>query len=130
MNKDFDELYNEFFGGKGKDDDDEMKRAKKLIENLNNFDDADIDGFNPYENELGEADEVHTFIENGYTFKKSTWNLEEGQVVKVEMTSSPMDIGFTPKKKLTLEEKLSLAIENEEYEEAAILRDNINLKKR
>jgi len=127
MFEDFDELYDRFFGGKGKGDSDEEKKAKRLIDNLNNFDDANVDGFNPFESDLGEADEVETFDENGYTFQRSVWNLKEGQIVKVEMVSSPMDVGFTPrvKKKLTLEDKLEIAVKNEEYEEAARLRDKI-----
>lgn len=131
MIEDFDELYNRFFGDKVKGDSDEMKKAKKLIDNLNDFDDANMSGFNPYENDLGEPDEVETFEEKGYQFQRSTWNLKEGQIVKVEMVSSPLDVGFTShiKKKLTLEEKLEIAVKNEEYEEAVKLRDEINSKK-
>lgn len=129
MGKDFDELYNEFFGGKGKGDNDKIRKAKKLIENLNNFDDANVEGFNPYENELGEPDEEEIFEENGYKFLKSIWNLEQGQVVKVEMIASPMDTGFTPKKKMSLEDKLAIAVENEDYEQAVIIRDMISKKK-
>jgi hypothetical protein len=132
MFDDFDELFNRFFSDKGdKNESDEAKRTRRLIDRLNNFDDMNLEGFNPYENDLGEPDEVETYEEKGYTFQRSTWNLESGSIVKVEMVSLPTDGEFEPKvnKKLTLQEKLEIALECEDYEEAIKLRDEINQKK-
>ena len=129
MIDDFDELFNRFFGNKGdKNEGDEGKKARRLIDRLNNFDDMDLSGFNPYENDLGEPDEIITYEEKGYTFQKSIWNLEAGSIVKVEMVSTPMDGDYEPKvnEKLTLEERLEIALECEDYEEAIKLRDEIN----
>jgi len=125
----FDELYNDFFSGrnknKDKDNDDPFERMRKLVNSLNNFNEIDSDGTNPLEEDLGVPDESYEFEENGYTYVKRVWNLEHGSVVKIEMVDSPLDIGFTPKKKLSIEDKLELAVQEERYEDAAKLRDKI-----
>ncbi len=128
MFEDFDELYERYFGKKNKfEENDEMKKMKNLVDKLN-FE--DITGEESSEDELGEPNECVTFEENGYTFEKCIWNLEHGTVVKVQMISSPMDTGFINKPtKKTLDERLAIAIEEERYEDAAKLRDEINARK-
>jgi len=131
MGKDFDELFNNFFNNEGDNNEgNKDKKSRNLIDRLNNFEDENFPGFNPHENELGEPDKVETYKDKGYTFKRSTWELESGSIVKMEMISAPMDIGVNPrvKKKLTLDAKLEIALEDEDYEEAIRIRDKINKK--
>lgn len=131
MGKDFDELFNNFFNNEGDNNEgNKDKKSRNLIDRLNKFEDENFPGFNLHENELGEPDKVDTYKDKGYTFKRSTWELESGSIVKMEMISAPMDIGVNPrvKKKLTLDAKLEIALEDEDYEEAIRIRDKINKK--
>lgn len=129
MFEDFDSLFNRYFGNRD-DEDEHMKKMKKLVDRLNNFDDVTGDAANNLQDrELGEPDEEIYFEENGYSFKKSVWNIEGGSIVKVEMVSSPLDnMGREPrhvKRKLSLQDQLELAVKEERYEDAAKLRDEI-----
>jgi hypothetical protein len=129
MFNEFDDLFDKYFNN----NDDPFKRMRNLVNRLNDFESIDDNGGNPHERELGEPDEVTEFNENGYTFRRSVWDTEGGSIVKVEMVSSPLDIGFTAKRDkngLSLDAKLKIAIENEDYEKAAELRDKINGKKK
>tara|TARA_R110001606_G_scaffold130253_2_gene265597 strand:+ start:318 stop:719 length:402 start_codon:yes stop_codon:yes gene_type:complete len=129
MIDDFDELFDKFFNDKG--DKNKSKKIRSLIDRLNSFDDVNPTRFNPDENELGEPDEVDTYEDNGHTFQRSTWNLKQGSIVKIEILESNIDIGFdsTVNKKLTLDEKLEIALECENYEEAIIIRDKMKKNK-
>jgi hypothetical protein len=112
MFENFDDLFDEFFGGKPRrvrkpkkdlsdffkelrkemeGDKEEWDRMKNLADKLNNFEDLHGEHMdNPHEKELGEPDEVITFEENGYVFEKRIWNLKHGQMVKVNMVFSPL----------------------------------------
>lgn len=124
MFDDFDSLFNDFFNERK---DNSIDRLKKIIDSLNNPIDSEGDSFK--EEDLGEPTSVIEYTENGYTFKKSIWELEHGSIVKVEMVSSDLDSGFRNNDVvLSLEEKLELAIKDERYEDAAKIRDEIKLK--
>jgi hypothetical protein len=127
MFNDFDDLFDDFFGKKSNDP---LKGMRDLINKLNDFSELNDDTTNPYESELGEPNEVTEFEENGYKFKRSVWETEHGSIVKVEMIHSPLDTGFTPKtkKKISLEDRLAIAIEEERYEDAAKIRDEIKAR--
>lgn len=122
FNELMDELKNQF------ESDNEFSKMKELANKLNNFEDLHGDHMdNPHEKELGEPDEIITFEQNGYVFEKKIWNLKHGQMIKVNMVITPYDADFDPvnKKKLSLEEKLEIALQEERYEDAAKIRDEI-----
>jgi hypothetical protein len=141
MSENFDDLFDKFFSNNGEDA--HMKRMRKLQEKLNKFDDKNGEVENPYEEELGEPDEVTRFNEGPYVFEKKVWHLEHGHMVKVDMVFSPLDsvdesesdivgdmgdIIFGGKKrnrKQRLETQLESALEEERYEDAAYIRDKI-----
>jgi len=95
---------------------------------------------------LGEPDEQETTDEDGNIIDKSTWNTDFGQVTRIsiggdfpsgmglegisEMFRKKLGLGGNKKKNLTFEEKLDIAIEDEDYLEAARLRDKISEKKK
>jgi hypothetical protein len=116
MFEDFDDLFNDAFDKGSKD---RLKRIKNLIKRLNNFSELNENTRNPHENELGEPDDISHFEEDGQTIKRSIWETEEGLIVKEEI------VGAYKERELSLEEKLILAIEEERYEDAIILRDEI-----
>ena len=78
-------------------------------------------------NDLGEPKSVSRYEENGYTFEKTEWENQYGTIVSVEMISSPFETSGI-KKELQLEKQLILAVDEERYEDAAKIRDEINKK--
>ena len=134
--KTFDELYDEFFGGdkpkksrRGKKSPDSGKlgdEMKRMIESLSNFRQiTDADEQFEIDNEYGPADKVEYFMEDELFFKRSTWSVEDGEIVKLEVS----DVPFEEDSK-TLEELLQDALESENYELAAEIRDEMNKNKK
>lgn len=125
----FDELFDSFFNNnnekKGKKRGRPKKesydeKAKKIIDSLQNFSEiTDVDKQNQIDNELGEPHEINLFKSDGLYFKRSIWYTEDGDIVKLEVSDEP----FAEKK--SLEELLSQALEEENYEKAAEIRDEI-----
>ena len=128
----FDELFNDFFNNgdkpkrrgvgrpkKVKEDSFEEK-AKKIIDSLSTMKEiTDVDKQFQIDNELGEPHEVNLFEADGLFFKRSIWNTEDGDLVKLEVSDIPFE------EKRTLEELLAIALEEEEYEKAAEIRDEM-----
>ena len=77
--------------------------------------------------DLGEPDTIEEFEDGGVNFIKKTWETEKGEFVMVETVMDEQGNIFN--NSMTLEEKLEEALEEEEYEKAAILRDKIADKK-
>jgi len=135
--KTFDELYDEFFGG------DKPKKSKKtnkdlnsknlseemlkMIESLSKFKEiTNPDEQFEIDNEYGPADKVEFFTEDDLFFKRSTWVVEDGEIVKLEVSDAP----FQEEEIKTLEELLQDALESENYELAAEIRDEMNKNKK
>ena len=126
-NKKFEDLLNDFTNNSKLDD---FGKIKDLTNKLNSFDELDGLVNNPFEKELGEPDETTTYTEGGHTFEKKIWNLEHGQMVKVNIILTPLDSGILTKggikvSDMVLEEQIELAISEERYEDAAYFRDKI-----
>ena len=126
----FESLFEKYFGKSKRSEinSEELDSFAEMIEKLNDLTDSfnlTESGFEPDEDDLGDPDKVVFFDENGFSFRKTTWNVDGGKVVKVEMISSPID----EPKQISHEEQLKLAVESEDYEKAAKLRDIIRDKK-
>ena len=74
----------------------------------------------------GPADKVEFFTEDDLFFKRSTWVVEDGEIVKLEVSDAP----FQEEEIKTLEELLQDALESENYELAAEIRDEMNKNKK
>ena len=136
----FDDLFNQFFGGKRNKKNNEGKEPldfnkakdeniKKLIEMISNMEEiTDMETAGQIDEQLGEADRVEYYEEDGMYFEKKTWKVVGGEMVKVLMSDEP----FVKKEEptLTLEEQLEEAVKNEEYENAANIRDLIKKEER
>jgi cysteinyl-tRNA synthetase len=101
-----------------------MERIMNLKNSLKNDD----------ESNLGEPISVETFNQDGYTFEKTTWKTEDGLVTKIEMVGTPFEQRERPIIKerideVPLEVQLARAIEEERYEDAAKIRDEIKNNK-
>lgn len=151
MFENFDDLFDEFFKGLSsrtrkpdkrlnelftdlrKEIESKLEEDKMddLVNKLNRFSELNGDDIiNPHEKDLGEPDEVVTFEQDGYIFEKKIWNLKHGQMVKVNMVLTPYDSDYEPDiKTLPLEQRLQIALDEERYEEAAKIRDEIEKKK-
>jgi len=120
MFENFNELFNHYFNKDKKSsfntlfDEMFLKLNKSYLLNENNKE---------IENDFGHPDKVLNITENGTSFTKSIWYTPLGHIVKVELAGSKQN-------EISLEEKLKLAIETENYEEAAKIRDEIKLKKK
>jgi excinuclease UvrABC helicase subunit UvrB len=131
----FDDLFDQFFGGKRnkkeKNGDDPLdfhkakdENIKKLIEMISNMEEiTNPETAGQIDEQLGEADRVEYYEEDGMYFEKKTWKVFGGEMVKVLMSDEPFNKKEEPT--LTLEEQLEEAVKNEEYEIAAKLRDAI-----
>lgn len=141
MSDKFDDLFNEFLG-----DDLNKSNDNSKPTNLNDIDDTinnlikkmvndvgdDLDISKYVNNNLGEPSEVRYYEEDGLYFTETTWETEIGLVKKTIVSDLPLD-GYeknSTKIELSLEEQLEEALENEEYEKAAKLRDSIKKQKK
>lgn len=136
----FDDLFNDFFNRKkinfGDENNNNNNDLNKIVDALLNFKMKTIqDNFggleDSIEKELGEPTEIIEHVEDGFLVKKLIWKTQFGQFVKVLIS----EIGEEPKVKKvskSLEEQLKEAVENEDYELAIKLRDEIkkNTKKK
>lgn len=73
------------------------------------------------EGEMGTPIEVTTYTEGNLNFTKKVWEIDDKRIVKIT-ADIPEGIDYED---LSLEEKLKIAIQNEDYEKAAELRDEI-----
>jgi excinuclease UvrABC helicase subunit UvrB len=112
---DFENLFNDSTNNRD-------NQIKKIIEQLLNFSKPT----ERFEGKLGEPTKVEQFEEGGYTFEKQTWVTEAGVITKIEMVDTPFK--HRPSE-LNLEAKLAKAIEEERYEDAAKIRDEIKRNK-
>jgi hypothetical protein len=122
MGKNFDDLFNEFF--KNNNSNEANKKMEKLIKALTTP--FDVDSKNKIEEMLGIPDEIITFEEDGLFIRKQIWHTEKGDVIKMIVNDLPFE---DETKKLSLKEQLEEALEKEDYETAAKLRDEIKNKK-
>jgi excinuclease UvrABC helicase subunit UvrB len=142
MDKNFDDLFNEFFGKKNNLFEDRSSKmrdeAKKIIEMLENFSktngsiDENIERM--MDQNLGVPDEVVNFQDGELFFEKRIWHTPTGDLVKVIVTDKPfLNEKTKPTKKVSekpLQQQLDEAVANEEYEKAANIRDLINPPKK
>jgi excinuclease UvrABC helicase subunit UvrB len=142
MNKLFDELFNDFFNDDSKHNiDDFKKEVSKMIESLKSFDDiSSIDDMEKeMEKALGEPDEIEYFEDRGLFVQKRIWHTLKGDIIKMLVSDIPFEINIEFKKPViepkkqnikSLEQQLQEAVNSENFEEAARIRDIITPKKK
>ena len=132
----FDNLFNEYFGDKNGID-----KMIKLMQKLNFG--GGFGGMSPEESNLGEPDSVEEFEQDGIKFIKSVWETPHGQIIRMttkedvqftnehfRRTNTPTGrpINNSPRRQLSLEERLEKAKKEENYELCAQLRDEIKTR--
>lgn len=139
MDKSFDDFFNEFFGLPNKPDfnlfnDEIMKMLNKMTKHPDFFSDK-------FNEDLGKPDKVSCVEENGLYIQTSIWYTDKGEVVKTIVSDDPNAFRENPilEKKQdkteqqdldTLKLELEKALEVEDFEKAAHLRDLINPPKK
>lgn len=121
----FDDLFDKFFGRKPKPEEPKSEPEKatpsnfvsKLLSSL-----KETDGFTT---NFGAPTLVEYYEKDGVYFKRETWEIEGGG--KMSHLIGSIYPFKTEPVVLTYDEQLAIALENEDYEEAARLRDKIKL---
>lgn len=121
----FDDLFDKFFGRKPKQEEPKSEPDSaipndfvfKLLNSL-----QEEDGFST---NFGPPTLVEYYEKDGIYFKRETWEIEGGGKMS-HLMGSKQPFEDEPIV-LTYDEQLAIALENENYEEAAILRDKIKL---
>lgn len=132
MNETFDDLFDDFFKKKNENQPDIRDEIKKIMDTISKFrkigSEEELD--DAIDNELGEPNEIEEYIENGFLFKKLTWNTPHGSYIKLVVTDIVDNNGeYEPENTVTktksLQEQLEDAVETENYPLAIKLRDEI-----
>lgn len=134
MDKTFDELFDEFMNPKPKPDMKVSDRIQRIIDmmmmpELSNFISKMGDKM---KEELGEPDETSSYTQNGVTYVKDIWYTEKGDIISTYILDSfdTPEVIVDLTQELSIEEQLEKAVQEEDYEKAAKLRDLINPPKK
>lgn len=132
--KNFDDLFNKFFGRDKKEEEFINKEAKKIIDMINNFKHINPNGnytgeeLNKLDEELdtklGEPDDIEYSSDGEMYFEKRMWYKPLGVIIKTLVSDEPFQT-INLKPDLPLNEQLEIAVNEENYELAAELRDKI-----
>lgn len=129
MDKNFDDLFNDFFKRNDKLEQSDYTSKirddfRKILETMMRLTPEKLDEKFIDQN-IGEPDKVEKFSDGVFTYEKRTWHTPNGDIVRILATElENSDVIEEPK--LSLQEQLDKALETENFEEAARLRDLIN----
>lgn len=121
----FDDLFDKFFGRnrKNKKEEPQSPINSDFVDNLM----KSINDMGNFDKNFGPPTKVEYFESDGVFYKRDIWEIDGGEMVHLVGSNEPFQKESIV---LTYDEQLVIALENEDYEEAAILRDKINLNKK
>lgn len=136
MDKTFNELFNEFFkrndiNPNEKLTESQKNNAKQMLDLLaKGGDNPKIDENQEKEmdEQLGKPDKIEFFNEGDTFFERRIWHTPTGDIQKLLFSKDPTLI-ITPQPK-DLQKELEVAVENEEFEKAAAIRDEMKKTKK
>ena len=127
----FDDLFNEFLGKNDENDDFLTNETKKIIDMIESFKNINPDGTytgaeldkldDELDDKLGEPDNIEYSTDGEMYFEKRMWYKASGVIIKTLISDEPLE--KIPE--LSLQEQLQKALDVEDYELAAELRDKI-----
>lgn len=136
MSKSFDDLFNDFFKRNNIKPEDKIgdafkNQTQKMIDMLTHFREASEEDSleKQIDEQFGKPDKIEFYNEGDMFFERRTWHTADGPIVKTIMSDDPTMIRIPPTKQ-RLEEQLREALENEEYEKAAAIRDELKKRKK
>lgn len=124
MGKTFDELYDDFFNKNSKSINKTNTKKDDLFDMLTN-----LNKLEEQIEKMGKPDKIEFYNENGAFFEKRIWHTDNGDIVKLIISDEPF-IDIPPIKEKSLQEKLTEAVAEENYEKAVEIRNEINKKKK
>lgn len=140
MGKNFDDLFNEFFGKRKNDITSINDELRKIIDSLMSYKMVQNEMLGEaIQEELGEPDQIIDHIEQGMNFRKMIWNTPNGRFVKIIVTDVEeenrvekilQEVSERKKHSKSLEQQLKEAVETENYELAIKLRDQIKANRK
>jgi excinuclease UvrABC helicase subunit UvrB len=136
MSKLFDDLFNDFFGRRKNIKKEDKEKPEPENNSIYSSSSNDINRLidmlssnETIDEKLGEPTNVEYYEEDGMFFERKTWkNVYGGEIIKTAISDQPFNETSKIKTK-SLQELLLDAVNNEDYEEAARLRDEINKEK-
>ena len=137
MSNTFDDLFNEFFKRNNIRPEDRIneamrQHAQRMIDMLSHFSELTDDDKleKQIDEQFGKPDKIECFNEGDLFIERRTWHTSQGDIVKTVVSDDPTMIRQAPMTIERLEEKLKEALESEEYEKAAAIRDEIKKRKK
>jgi hypothetical protein len=124
MGKTFDELYDDFFNKNSKSINKTNTKKDDLFDMLTN-----LNKLEEQIEKMGKPDKIEFYNENDVFFEKRIWYTENGDIVKLIISDEPF-IEIPTIKEKSLQEKLTEAIAEEDYEKAVEIRNEINKNKK
>lgn len=137
MGNKFDELFDDFFKNRNQSPLD--NEISKIIQALSSYKINEIDFEEQIDSDLGEPDDVIEGVDGDFHFKKMIWNTPKGQFIKIIVSDAePMNDDFMDfmdfedyeEVGVSLEDQLELAVQEENYDLAIKLRDEIKKNKK
>jgi hypothetical protein len=136
MDKTFNELFNEFFKRNDINPDEKLTEeqkinAKQMLDLLAKGGDnpkIDEEQEKEMDAELGKPDKIEFFNEGDTFFERRIWHTPTGDIQKLSFSKDPSLI-IAPQPK-NLQKELEAAVENEEFEKAIAIRDEIKKSKK
>jgi len=137
MDKTFNELFDEFFKKNNINPSDKIADsikgdAKKMIDMLTrvkNVDNIDEEVEKQIDTELGKPDKIEFFNKGNVFFERRIWHTQNGDIVKLLVTDEPT-LKVAPAPEKSLKEQLDEAVEAEQFEKAAAIRDEMKRQKK
>lgn len=123
MENTFDKLYDEFMEPYGPQKT-SMTLIQRVMDNMPYIEPGSQEAEDFMFQVLGEPNEIEYFEKDGLYYQRNIWHAEYGRI----MCNIPYD--SPPEGMYDLEEELKQAIDAEDYERAAELRDKINKQKK
>jgi hypothetical protein len=143
MSKTFDDLFNDFLKNLNIDKTDsttnessnnvfDAEKIESILEKFGDVGDVDEEVEKTLDDSLGEPHKIERYEQGGLYYEKRIWNTTKGDFIKLIVRDKPFGSNNKFKKDTiapTLSEQLAKALESENYENAAIIRDLINAEK-
>jgi hypothetical protein len=130
----FDDLFNKFLGKDNENEDFLNSEAKRIIDMIDSFKNinpngkyigAELDKLDyELDDKLGEPDDIEYSTDGEMYFEKRMWYKPLGVIIKTLVSDEPLG-PIKIKPEIPLQEQLEIAVESENYELAAELRDKI-----
>lgn len=137
MNNTFDDLFNEFFKRNNIRPEDRINEAMKqhaqrMIDMFSHFSELTDDDRleKQIDEQFGKPDKIECFNEGDLFIERRTWHTSQGDIIKTVVMDDPSLPRQAPVTIKMLQDKLNAALENEEYEKAAAIRDEIKKRKK